>query len=277
VRSCQQKVGSKRPFSATFDVSIAPVTPELRSEENLVYTRRIMLIRVAFVTALLCACYAADRTAIPSGSKVFVEPKDGFDIYLIKALGKNQVPLTIVFDDEETDFIITSMTSEPDEDGKPVYYAKIEITKITKTKNFEEWKATTLANYEADKKALLAKKHDTEREIYKDPSNPLPQTVPWDWRFSPDAREKFIDLGFKINYVKWLTPQGVNFIREHLTELSGPGPHGYRPENRWTRRNLPPFTSAVIYTDETPDIDAFTDWQSVADHFANRLKQAMNP
>jgi len=50
---------------------------------------------------------AADsETLIPSGSKVFVVPMEGFETYLIAALAKKKTPLLVVSKREEADFEI---------------------------------------------------------------------------------------------------------------------------------------------------------------------------
>jgi hypothetical protein len=50
---------------------------------------------------------AADsETLIPSGSKVFVAPMEGFETYLIAALAKKKTPLLVVSKREEADFEI---------------------------------------------------------------------------------------------------------------------------------------------------------------------------
>ena len=49
----------------------------------------------------------ATTTAIPIGSKVFVAPMAGFESYLIAALDKKKVPLTVVTDKSLADFEIT--------------------------------------------------------------------------------------------------------------------------------------------------------------------------
>ena len=247
---------------------------------NFVYTRRAMLIKAALVTALVCACYAAERTAIPSGSKVFVDSNSGFDIYLIKALGKNQVPLTIVFDDEQADFIIFAGTSKPEQQKlsqgeKPDYQARIQISKITRTANLEEWKATTLANYEAERKALLAE----QAEIEKDPSKNSPPTPPLYWDRATQIQRRLEDLDWKRKEVETVGLKLGN-ARKELTPgvpHCGWGSHGCFPENIWDITNLPPNTSVVVYTDVTPSTNTFNDWQSIADQFADRLKQAMHP
>jgi hypothetical protein len=71
-----------------------------------------MLINAAAsIAILLSACYAADPS-MPSGSKVFVESTDGFDIYLTKAIETKHVPLTVVADRAKADFIISATSSQ---------------------------------------------------------------------------------------------------------------------------------------------------------------------
>jgi hypothetical protein len=44
---------------------------------------------------------------LPAGSKVYIEPMDGFENYLAAALQKKRVQLTVVADREAADFIVT--------------------------------------------------------------------------------------------------------------------------------------------------------------------------
>lgn len=48
----------------------------------------------------------ASPTRIPPGSKMFIEPMDGFDTYLSAAILKKKVPLMIVDDRAKADFIM---------------------------------------------------------------------------------------------------------------------------------------------------------------------------
>jgi hypothetical protein len=57
---------------------------------------------------------------IPRGAKVFVEPMNGFEIYLTAAFQKKQVPLSIITNKEKADFIITGAS-----DTKKAGWAKI--------------------------------------------------------------------------------------------------------------------------------------------------------
>jgi hypothetical protein len=57
----------------------------------------------------LALCAAGPK--IPAGSKVFIESSDGFDIYLTKALEKKKVPLVVVGDKEQCDFVISTTSS----------------------------------------------------------------------------------------------------------------------------------------------------------------------
>src|SRR5215813_14353958 len=49
---------------------------------------------------------AESETLIPSGSKVFVVPMEGFETYLIAALTKKKTPLRVVSKREDADFEI---------------------------------------------------------------------------------------------------------------------------------------------------------------------------
>ena len=58
--------------------------------------------------------------SIPSGSKVFIEPMNGYEIYLSAALQKKHVPIAVITQKDKADFIITG-----DSDTKKAGWAKI--------------------------------------------------------------------------------------------------------------------------------------------------------
>lgn len=69
--------------------------------------------RLVAYLALLCLplhSWAIDKRVIPSGSKVFVESSDGFEIYLAAAFQKKKVPLVIVGNRERADFILEAQS-----------------------------------------------------------------------------------------------------------------------------------------------------------------------
>jgi hypothetical protein len=57
--------------------------------------------------AALAPCWAQQAKPIPAGSKVFLEPMGGFETYLKAAMAKKKVPLQIVDDKAQADFVIT--------------------------------------------------------------------------------------------------------------------------------------------------------------------------
>jgi hypothetical protein len=66
---------------------------------------------------------AAGTTLIPPGSKVFVAPMAGFETYLIAALDKKKVPLTVVNDRSLADFEINGAA-----ESQKAGWAKIAFT-----------------------------------------------------------------------------------------------------------------------------------------------------
>src|ERR1700747_979415 len=71
--------------------------------------RQIKLLGLIWLTtglAVLCSS-AQQSSAIPSGSTVFLDPMGGFESYLKVAMSKKKVPLQIVNDKTQADFIIT--------------------------------------------------------------------------------------------------------------------------------------------------------------------------
>lgn len=57
--------------------------------------------------AVVAPCRAQQSKSIPAGSKVFLEPMDGFETYLKAAMTKKKVPLQVVEDKAQADYIIT--------------------------------------------------------------------------------------------------------------------------------------------------------------------------
>jgi|ERR1035437_10052424 hypothetical protein len=62
----------------------------------------------AFVLLAFSAFALAQAPAIKSGSTVYIEPANGFEIYLTGALIKYKVPLVVVTDKDKADFTIRS-------------------------------------------------------------------------------------------------------------------------------------------------------------------------
>jgi hypothetical protein len=71
--------------------------------------RKIIVLGFASIVmlAVISACWAQQSKPIPAGSKVFLEPMGGFETYLKAAMAKKKVPLQIVDDKAQADFIIT--------------------------------------------------------------------------------------------------------------------------------------------------------------------------
>ena len=77
-----------------------------------------MKSNVAFVAIglliLALACIAMPATAaatlVPTGSKVYVEAADGFDIYLAAALQKKKVPVVLVDDKSKADYELSGVS-----------------------------------------------------------------------------------------------------------------------------------------------------------------------
>ena len=70
---------------------------------------------------LALAVFAQDKK-IPAGSKVYIQPMDGFGNYLAAALNKKKVPLTVVNSKENADFEISGTS-----DSQKAGWAKILI------------------------------------------------------------------------------------------------------------------------------------------------------
>jgi len=63
---------------------------------------------LVLILSMVCAVYAQQTILnLPAGSKVYIEPIDGFENYLAAALQKKKVQLMVVADRQAADFIIT--------------------------------------------------------------------------------------------------------------------------------------------------------------------------
>jgi hypothetical protein len=63
--------------------------------------------RIAALTLCLTSLLVAVApNEVPSGAKVYVEPMDGFGSYIIAAIQKKHVPVTVVADKSDADFEI---------------------------------------------------------------------------------------------------------------------------------------------------------------------------
>jgi hypothetical protein len=63
---------------------------------------------LVLILSMVGAAYAQQTILnLPPGSKVYLEPMDGFENYLAAALQKKKVQLTIVTNREAADFVIT--------------------------------------------------------------------------------------------------------------------------------------------------------------------------
>lgn len=71
--------------------------------------KRSMVFGFACLAILLALspCWAQQTNSIPAGARVFLEPMGGFETYLKAAMTKKKVPLQIVEDKTQADFIIT--------------------------------------------------------------------------------------------------------------------------------------------------------------------------
>jgi hypothetical protein len=75
-----------------------------------------MKIPAVFLAIFACAlALSAQAPPIEKGSKVFIEPMNGFENYLTAAFEKKGVPLTVVADETQADYVMSGTS----EDKKP--------------------------------------------------------------------------------------------------------------------------------------------------------------
>jgi hypothetical protein len=78
--------------------------------------KRSLLVLIAILTLVVSA--AGQETAIPKGSKLYIEPSTGFETYLAAAILNKHVSLVVVMDKSAADFLV-STTSQQGE--KPTF------------------------------------------------------------------------------------------------------------------------------------------------------------
>jgi hypothetical protein len=66
-----------------------------------------LLVILTLMLAIVGSALAQKPTNLPPGSKVYLEPMDGFETYLAAALQKKKVPVKMVGDKDSADFVIT--------------------------------------------------------------------------------------------------------------------------------------------------------------------------
>ena len=73
------------------------------------FSKRLIIFGLACLATLLALSqsWAQQTKSIPAGAKVFLEPMGGFETYLKAAMTKKKVPLQVVNDKAQADFIMT--------------------------------------------------------------------------------------------------------------------------------------------------------------------------
>jgi hypothetical protein len=66
-----------------------------------------LFVILTLMLAIAGSALAQKPTNLPAGSKVYIEPMEGFETYLAAALQKKKVPITMVGDKDSADFVIT--------------------------------------------------------------------------------------------------------------------------------------------------------------------------
>jgi hypothetical protein len=81
----------------------------------------VMKIR-SYISVVFCAlslvgtCIAVEPAKVPVGSKIFVEGDQGFDVFLAAAVDKKKVPVMVVADKSQADFILEA-SSQSEKSG----------------------------------------------------------------------------------------------------------------------------------------------------------------
>jgi hypothetical protein len=87
----------------------------------------------AILVLVLCivgAAYAQTVLNLPPGSKVYIEPMNGFENYLVAALQKKKVQVVVVADRGAADFVITGSSQHEKAGWAKVAFSTISIRTI---------------------------------------------------------------------------------------------------------------------------------------------------
>lgn len=74
------------------------------------------LFIAGFLILIACSAKASGQD-IPRDSKLFIEPNEGFETYLTAAIAKKRVPVTVVVDKAQADFVVKATTEHGKEPG----------------------------------------------------------------------------------------------------------------------------------------------------------------
>jgi hypothetical protein len=72
-------------------------------------------MKIILILAMFCFAFTqsvSDEKRLPANAKVFINPIEGFETYLIAAFEKKKVPILVVTDKEKADFEITGTATE---------------------------------------------------------------------------------------------------------------------------------------------------------------------
>lgn len=70
-------------------------------------SKKIAVATLLFLLQFSLLAMAGSEKSIPAGAKVYVAPMNGFETYLIAALDKKKVPVTVVDERDKADYEIT--------------------------------------------------------------------------------------------------------------------------------------------------------------------------
>lgn len=70
-------------------------------------TKKVLSVALLFLLQFSLMATAESAKSIPAGAKVYVAPMNGFETYLIAALDKKKVPVTVVAERDKDDYEIT--------------------------------------------------------------------------------------------------------------------------------------------------------------------------
>jgi hypothetical protein len=71
---------------------------------------------ILWTLGLVSTCIAVEPARVLAGSKIFVEGDQGFDVFLSAALNKKNVPVSVVADKSQADFILEA-SSQSEKSG----------------------------------------------------------------------------------------------------------------------------------------------------------------
>jgi len=106
-------------------------------------------------------------TKIIPGSRVFIEPMNGFENYLMAAFGKKKVQLVAVADKDQADYVITGTSDEKKAGWAKVISGQVHSDNAASVTMVDKKSGAVLFAYAVDKKNTLHCQQTTDEACAK--------------------------------------------------------------------------------------------------------------